>query len=108
MSKLLSFKEFVDQSEVNETTFARVSRIRKGVKQLMHKVATKVGFKMTKNGPKRMPPKEKKKRKWAAIRREKRGNLNIKREKSRKKTFAKHGSFIKRIMQRNRNKPKRK
>ena len=102
MSKLLSFKEFVDQSEVNETTFKRVSRIRKGKKQLMHKVATKIGFKMTKNGPKRMPPTEKRKRKRAAIKREKRGNLNIKRAKRRKKTFAKFGSFIKRTMQKNR------
>ena len=106
MSKLLSFKEFVDQSEVNETTFKRVSRIRKGKKQLMHKVATKIGFKMTKNGPKRMPPTEKRKRKRAAIKREKRGNLNIKRAKSRKKTFARHGSFL--MRQREKNKKNKK
>ena len=97
MSKLLSFKEFVDQSEMNETTFARVSRIRKGVKQLLHKVATKAGFKMTKKGPKRMPPKEKRRHKLAAMFRGKRsGQWKAKTAVARKKTFAKFGSFIKR------------
>ena len=97
MSKLLSFKEFVDQSEINETTFKRISRIRKGVKQLLHKVATKAGFKMTKDGPKRMPPKEKRRHKLAAMFRGKRsGQWKAKTKVALRKTMAKHGSFIKR------------
>ena len=102
MSKLLSFKEFVDQSEVNETTFKRVSRIRKGKKQLMHKVATKIGFKMTKNGPKRMPPKEKRRHKLAAMFRGKRsGQWKAKTAVARKKVFARFGSFIQRQREKN-------
>ena len=102
MSKLLNFKEFVDQSEMNETTFKKVSRIRKGKKQLLHKVATKAGFKMTKNGPKRMPPKEKRRHKLAAMFRGKRsGQWKAKTAVARKKTFAKFGSFIKRQREKN-------
>ena len=101
MSKLLSFKEFVNESEIDEST-KRISRIRRGKKQLNIRVSAKKGFKLVAGKLVRILRSEKLRKKWNAIKQWRRGGPGMTRGKIKKtRTYAKFGSFIKRHKEKN-------
>lgn len=66
MIKFLSFKEFINDPEVNETSFEKKTIIRKGKILRHHKVATKPGYTIRNGKMVKMKPLEKRKRKIGA------------------------------------------
>ena len=101
MSKLLSFKEFVNESEIDEST-KRISRIRRGIKQLNIKVSAKKGFKLVAGKLVRILRSEKLRKKWNAIKQWRRGGPGMTKGKiKKKKTFAIHRPFLKRQREKN-------
>ena len=66
MIKLLSFKEFINNPEVNETTFEKRTMYRKGKLLRHHKVATKPGYTIRNGKMVKMPPLEKRNRRMGS------------------------------------------